>query len=159
MLPTSAAPKQSLAQVYTKQGDCVCTDECGPCACNDFGLGQDDTKYDWRDATANRLSLRAVNEIVDQSTCSASWAFAATAQEETQDFITNAWHGLQKYSEQMLIDCNPWRYGCTQDGNIVNVFSKWMIPAGVKQILDSKYPYINGQKSVCNSSGAVQEDA
>jgi hypothetical protein len=99
LLPTSATPKQSFAEVSTNQSDCVCADDCGPCACNDYGLNKADSRFDWREATTNTRGLRAVNRIVDQSTCSASWAFAAAALIESQDFITNSWNGLQKYSE------------------------------------------------------------
>ena len=61
----------------------MCSDECGACECNDFGAGKSDSLLDWRDSSANPLNANAVNKIVDQVNCSADWAFAAIALEET----------------------------------------------------------------------------
>lgn len=67
----------------SSSGQCVCSDECGACECNDFGVGKADSLFDWRDNTSNPLNADAVNKVVDQGNCSASWAFAAIAMEET----------------------------------------------------------------------------
>lgn len=58
----------------------------------------------------------------------------------------------------MLLDCNPWRYGCSRDGNAINIVKQWLVPAKVNPILGSKYPYFNGQTASCNSSGATAEE-
>lgn len=46
MLPFSANGGQVLAQAG--QSACACASEIGTCACNDYGVGQADSKFDWR---------------------------------------------------------------------------------------------------------------
>lgn len=139
---------QSLASL--EENPCICPEGCGACDCNDFGIGQPDGKLDWRVAASNPKHLNAVNPVASQGLCNSCWAFAAVAQEETQNYIQNPSQGLAKYSEQQLIDCNPLGYGCPYGGNARSIFRNWLIADQVRPVLGSRYPY-TGFGATCQS--------
>jgi hypothetical protein len=58
--------------------------------------------------------------------------------------------GLQKYSEQMILDCNSLGYECN-GGWPDKVMSDWLIPDQIKPVLATDYPYIAKKNSSCDS--------
>lgn len=58
---------------------------------------------DWRDKGV-------VNEIKDQGNCGSCWAFSAVQAVESANAISTG--TLPSYSEQMLVDCVSYCYGC-----------------------------------------------
>lgn len=47
---------------------------------------------------------------------------------------------MRDYSEQMIVDCNPWRYDC--NGGVTSyIINNWMGPEAVSNILEQDYPY------------------
>jgi len=61
------------------------------------------TTYDWR-------NNQGTTPVKNQGSCGSCWAFAATAQMESHTYIYDG--RIEDYSEQAVIDCNPWNYGC-----------------------------------------------
>lgn len=66
---------------------------------------------------------------------------------EIVNYLTNPSQGLQKFSEQMILDCNPQRYGCN-GGWDDYIFTQWLIPTQTKNILRSLYAY-TARRSTC----------
>ncbi|MBD3179033.1 MAG: T9SS type A sorting domain-containing protein [Candidatus Latescibacteria bacterium] len=61
------------------------------------------TTFDWR-------NNQGTTPVKNQGSCGSCWAFAATAQMESHTYIYDG--RIEDYSEQAVIDCNPWGYGC-----------------------------------------------
>lgn len=88
-------------------------------------------ELDWR-------SKGAVNEIVDQGDCGSCWAFGSIAGAEGCWFINKG--ELIKYSEQNLVDCVTYCFGCSggsRDGAYLYVIDK----QGGQFNLEIDYPY------------------
>lgn len=148
---------QTLAQTFAQEeSECVCPEGCGSCDCNDFGIGQPDGGLDWRTAANNPAGLNAVNPVDSQGMCNSCWAFALTAQQETQNYIQNPSQGLHKYSEQQLIDCNPLGFGCPYGGNSRSIVRSWLIPDQVQPVAGSLYPY-TGTSDTCKTDLPVEQ--
>jgi hypothetical protein len=65
------------------------------------------TNVDWRD-------FGVINEIQDQGSCGSCWAFSTAAHYESVYAIK--FGPLYKLSEQHLVDCDPYDWGC--DGGL-----------------------------------------
>ena len=93
--------------------------------------------------------------IVDQGSCGTCWAFATSAGIEIQNQITNPSSSPLKFSEQLIVDCNPWRWGCS-GGTTSVVVKNWMAPSQVKVALASVYPYV-ARRNKCNTTITRQQ--
>ena len=105
---------------------------------------------DWTSETDNDSQVIAVNAIQDQGLNCNGWAFAATSLMESIDYLTNLSRPIQKFSEQQLLDCNPFFYNCKL-GKEDELFTSWLIPNKVNLALASKYPY-TGIKGACKTT-------
>ncbi len=85
--------------------------------------------WDWRDQGV-------VNEIQNQGSCGGCWAFATIANLEGVYAKKNGY--LPKYSEQQLIDCDPYNTGC--DGGIMGSAYDYLKTSGIQS--EVSYPYI-----------------
>lgn len=56
---------------------------------------------------------------------------------------------MLKFSEQLIVDCNPWRYGCN-GGATSAIVESWMAPSAVRVALASAYPY-TATRGRCNT--------
>jgi len=96
------------------------------------------TEWDWRkDGLKNGVS--AITAVYNQGQCGSCWAFSATEQTESMDFLEgNA--GAQPYhlSMQQVVDCDTKAYGC--EGGWTYVAYEYIMKAGGYDSLES-YPY------------------
>ena len=115
-----------LAQSMFDNSQCSCPEGCTECSCNDFGSGLNDQEMNWSTA-ANRLGHSAFTPVEDQGLGNNCWAFAATGLASSMNHITNPTEPVANYSEQHLIDCNPFGYGYPTGGNTKLLFNEWLI--------------------------------
>ena len=109
---------------------------------SEFGVGMANYIHDWR-------RTGAVNKIQDQALCGSCWAFGVTAAQESANFLQNAWMGLQKFSEQMIIDCNKLGYAC-EGGWPDKLMTDWLILDQVKLVKATDYPYKGLKNPTCD---------
>ena len=84
--------------------------------------------FDWRE-------MNGVTHVKNQGQCGSCWAFAALAVLESQLLIHT---GIEyNLSEQHLVDCEPFSWGC-RGGNME---SAWMYLEWEPARLESDYPY------------------
>jgi C1A family cysteine protease len=84
--------------------------------------------FDWRE-------MNGVTSVKNQGNCGSCWAFAALAVLESQLLIhTGVEYNL---SEQHLVDCDPFSWGCGGG----NMESAWMYMEWEPARLESDYPY------------------
>jgi C1A family cysteine protease len=101
--------------------------------------------WDWR-------VKGAVNPVQNQGTCGGCWAFSAIANLEGQYFKK---HGvLPKFSEQQLIDCDPYNNGC--GGGIMHNAFSYVKQAGIAEQMN--YPY-QEYKGYCRYNTGFGVDA
>jgi len=139
----SNAAHLELAELFTEQTACAtCGTACGSSldwGKTSTGAAKSNVTKDYRPS-----SFATVWPIADQSSCGSCWAFAAAAIMEIQNWRTNSWQGMVKFSEQMILDCTPGSYGYScAGGSTVGVIWNWMIPNLVQNIRASNYPYTN----------------
>ena len=84
--------------------------------------------------------LGNVTEVAKQGTCGSCWAFAVLAAMESKSYMANPHLGLQKFSEQHVLDCNILGYSCA-GGWTPNIIPGWMGPLQRRPILEKDYPY------------------
>jgi hypothetical protein len=70
---------------------------------------------------------------------------------------------MLKFSEQQILDCNPFGYGCA-GGWPENVFTGWMIPQQIHAIERLSYAappkdYIQSRNGTCNPNSATASNA
>ena len=85
--------------------------------------------WDWREHGI-------VNEVQNQGSCGGCWAFATVANLEGIYARRNGY--LPKFSEQQLIDCDPYNSGC--DGGIMASAYEYLKGTGIQSA--NTYPYI-----------------
>ena len=81
--------------------------------------------------------------IRDQGNCASCWAFANAGLMEIVDHQTNPEPNaleMPDFSEQMIVDCNPNRWGCN-GGNTESIIRYWMLPDQVSNVPEVDYPY------------------
>jgi xylem cysteine proteinase len=91
---------------------------------------------DWR-------AKGAVTHVKNQQACGSCWAFASVGALEGLSFINNS--KLYDYSEQHVIDCDPYAFGC-QGGWPMQAFN-YTAQKGIEQTAD--YP-LNGGQTNCS---------
>ena len=98
----------------------------------------------------NWIDAGCVGPVVDATTCSASWAFAATAAVEGAQCAGNNNNFLLSLSVQQLVDCSSdyGNYGCSGTGWYYYAFD-YLKTHGFQSIFD--YPY-TGKDAVCTYS-------
>ena len=70
---------------------------------------------------------------------------------EIQNIVTHQEEeNIIKFSEQHLIDCNPYGYGCG-GAEADKIVRDWMIPQEKRLVLNLNYPYVQEQQA-CNST-------
>ena len=97
------------------------------------------TSYDWR-------NLNGTTPTRNQASCGACWAFAATAQMESHTYIYDG--RIEDYSEQAVMDCNPWGLGCG-GGNSVAAYSVFM---NYGAVAESCVPYLASSPHTCTQT-------
>jgi cathepsin F len=88
--------------------------------------------FDWR-------KKGAVNEVQNQGICGGCWAFSAVANLEGLYFIKYGY--LPKFSEQQLIDCDPYNSGC--GGGIMGNAYEYLRTYGIQS--EATYSYLFDQ--------------
>ena len=86
--------------------------------------------WDWRDQGV-------VNEIQNQGSCGGCWAFAAVA--NIEGVYAKRYGNLPKFSEQQLIDCDPYNTGC--EGGIMGSAYDYLKSSGIMSSVS--YPYLD----------------
>jgi C1A family cysteine protease len=94
--------------------------------------------FDWRSKSG------VVTAVKNQGQCGSCWAFSATETIESVWALAN--HPLITLSEQQIVDCDKYDYGC--DGGWPYNAYKYVHNAG-GQVSESKYPYI-GTDGTCH---------
>ena len=161
--PVALEPRELAETGRSRSTTCTCSSTCGNCTCNDYGAARSDSLFDWGVAASNPKGINAQNPITDQGQCGSCWAFADAAALEIQHYIQNPSQGMLKFSEQQIIDCNPWGSGCS-GGWPEDMFDLWMSPGQVHAIERLTYAaapldYIAGQNATCNPNGAAASAA
>jgi len=114
-------------------------------------------ELDYRVAAKNPWGINAVPPIVNQGACGSCWAFAITAGMDIHNYNINRGGGLVKYSEQLILDCAPSTCASGCRGAATNCVAQWMASSGIKQMLNSDYPY-TAKKSTCKINAAKQKN-
>ncbi|MCD6380442.1 hypothetical protein J7M07_08385 [bacterium] len=97
------------------------------------------TSFDWR-------YQNGTTPARNQASCGGCWAFAATAQMEAHTYIYDG--RIEDYSEQAVMDCNPWGQGCS-GGNCVAAYSVFMDYGAVAE---SCVPYLASSPHPCTQT-------
>lgn len=153
-LPASTFPAGAFAQTMFDFGACSCPEGCTECSCNDFGAGEADSVLDWTNSTQNPKAMNVFSGVTDQQTTNNCWAFAVTQLAAAVNRITNPGEAPANYSEQHLIDCNPYGYGSPDGGSASNILKGWLmgdVHAADNFVLEADYPY-TGQRGACNTA-------
>ncbi len=96
--------------------------------------------WDWRD-------LDGVTPVRDQGLCGDCWNFAATAAFESYALI---YDGIaHDFSEQNVLDCNPYGYGCS--GGWMTAAYKHFMRQGA--LAESCVPYLADDSGSCDDRG------
>ncbi len=107
-------------------------------------LGDPPSRWDWRDEAPSGLPTAR-----DQASCGSCWAFATVG---TLEVAVAAYDGDHvDLSEQFLVDCNPYGYGC---GGGMDVHD--MHEEGQGSVWESDYPY-QARDGACRSSGLERQ--
>jgi len=95
-------------------------------------------EWDWRkDGLKNGVS--AITPVYNQGQCGSCWAFSATEQTESMDFLNgNAGSEPKHLSMQQVVDCDTKAYGC--EGGWTYVAYEYIMQCGGYDSLES-YPY------------------
>ncbi|KAJ4766181.1 Cysteine protease [Rhynchospora pubera] len=93
----------------------------------------------------NWIEKGAVNPIKNQKSCNCSGIFSAIASVESILFIRNVTKTLLSLSEQELVDCGLFSYGC-DEGSVKGAFLDILTMGGLTT--ESAYPY-TGQQGIC----------
>ncbi len=99
-------------------------------------------RFDWRDSCILPIAK-------DQGNCGSCWAFATTGVLECQ-IATKDDNYEVDLSEQWILDCNPWGYGCNGGFNALNMFISTSDPCGGDGAVleeDEEYTQVEG---TCN---------
>jgi len=100
--------------------------------------------WDWRvNGLVNGVSC--ITAVYNQGQCGSCWAFSATEQTESMDFLQgNAGANPHHLSMQQVVDCDTQAYGC--DGGWTYVAYEYIMSCGGYDSLSS-YPYtaVDGQ--------------
>ena len=88
------------------------------------------SEWDWREHGI-------VGKIRNIRTCDANWAFAIIGNLEA--LYARHYGTYEYFSPQMLIDCDPYDYGCSGGGLMQNTFNWIKENGGI--MLESDYPY------------------
>lgn len=92
-------------------------------------------------SVVNWVSAGAVTPVVDQGECGSDWAFAAVANIEGVNFVTNK--VLTPLSVEELLDCDTLAQGC--DGGFMVDAYEWLIQKqGGNIMTEASWPYTSG---------------
>jgi C1A family cysteine protease len=94
--------------------------------------------WDWR-TNGLRNGVSAITAVYNQGQCGSCWAFSATEQTESMEFLQNTQLAQPHHlSMQQVVDCDTQAYGC--DGGWTYVAYEYIMSAGGYDSLSS-YPY------------------
>jgi len=95
-------------------------------------------QWDWRvDGLVNGVSC--ITPVKNQGQCGSCWAFSATEENESMNFLEkNSGSKPKLLSVQQIVDCDTKAYGC--DGGWTYVAYEYIMSAGGQDSMDS-YPY------------------
>ncbi|MGM0484849.1 MAG: C1 family peptidase [Candidatus Krumholzibacteriota bacterium] len=94
------------------------------------------SSFDWRN---NQGTTPAKN----QGVCGSCWAFAATGQLESHTYIYDG--RIEDYSEQAVIDCNPYDHGCGGGWAL----SAYVVFRDDGAVSEECYPYTSTDGNTC----------
>ncbi len=95
--------------------------------------------FDWRDQNGTTPAK-------NQGSCGACWSFAAAGQLEAHTYIYDG--RIEDYSEQAVMDCNPWDQGCG-GGWAASAYSVFMDYGAVAE---SCVPYLASSPHPCTQT-------
>lgn len=72
---------------------------------------------------------------------------------ELKNYLRDKQVAITPLSEQHIVDCNPWGWGCN-GGWPDDIFTGWLVPQSVALTYQSDYPYTSGN-GVWDSTGAA----
>lgn len=102
-------------------------------------LGDPPARWDWREQAPDGLPTAR-----DQGTCGSCWAFASNGVLETAIAIYDGDH--VDLSEQFLVDCNPYGYGCGGGMDVHDILQD------DGAVWERDYPY-EARDGVCRGTG------
>ena len=95
--------------------------------------------YDWRNENGTTPAK-------NQGSCGSCWAFAATGQLEAHTYIYDG--RIEDYSEQAVMDCNPYTQGCGGGWAI----SAYSVFTGYGAVAESCIPYLASSPHTCTET-------
>jgi len=96
------------------------------------------------DSPVNWITNGCISPIQDQGQCGSCWAFSSQASMEAAHCIHNGNTGLEKFSEQQLVDCVKLCYGC--NGGLQSRAFNYL--ESHYEMSESSYPY-TGTDGTC----------
>jgi len=101
--------------------------------------------FDWR-SQGLRNGVSCITAIYNQGQCGSCWAFSATEETESMEFLQNSQLAAPHHlSMQQVVDCDTQAYGC--DGGWTYIAYEYIMSAGGYDSLSS-YPY-TAQDGTC----------
>lgn len=96
----------------------------------------------WPTGAIDWSATACMNPVQDQGQCGSCWAFASVASMENSNCIAKGMTGLEKFSEQQLVDCCGSLYGCAgcNGGWMYGAFRYYM--NGNNAMSEASYPYM-----------------